>query len=182
MNAHCREIGEELAALAEGKAAPQAEAHIRDCPSCAKRLAELKAVVDAARTSKFEAPDDLIRRAQALMAPSSRRMVARLLGNSLSGAGARGVVSEGAALRVGIGDLDLPLMVSPTRNGYEILGRAPSDVWTVEHQGMRTPCRPGGRFRIEVRELAESEFVLTGPEGEPEVIVPAVSELLDRGA
>ena len=180
MDRRCREHEEGLATLAEGGSAPQAESHVAGCEACVARLAELRKTVEAARLPFYNAPEELVARAQGLMAPAlRRRWVARLLGNSLAGTGARGSATEEFALHVGTEEHSVRLQYIPIRGGWEIVGRAPAEGWRVVHGDRETVCGPSGRFRIDVPSLERAGFALLSSDSEIEV--PAASELLRRG-
>ncbi|RYG23112.1 hypothetical protein EON82_15050, partial [bacterium] len=170
MERRCREHEEGLATLAEGGSAPEAEAHVASCAACASRLAELRKTVESARLPFFDAPAELVARAQALMAPAvRRRWVARLLGNGLAASGARGAVKEEFALHVGTDEHSVRLQFIPTRTGWEMAGRAPAEGWQVVHGDVEMVCGPSGRFRLAVPSLDDSGFLLRSPESEIEV-------------
>jgi hypothetical protein len=185
MDRRCREHEEGLATLAEGGSVPETEAHVAVCPECAARLKALRKTVGAARLPYFDAPSDLVNRARALMAPATkRRLVARLLGNSLAGAGARGTATEEFALHVGTEEHSIRLQFVPRKGGWEVAGRAPGESWRVVHQESEIVSGPAGRFRFAVPSLEESGFLLRAPESDihaVEIEVPAASELLHRG-
>lgn len=172
----CKRHEEGLATLAEGGEAPEAARHVAECPACGTRLEGLRRMVAAARVPAFAAPADLVARAQALMRPAApRRLIARLLGNGLAASGARRGGAEDFALHVGTDDVSVRLQYAPTKGGWEILGRAPGEGWSVAG----TPCGPSGRFRLLVPSLEESAFVLRSTEVEIEV--PSARRLLDDG-
>ncbi len=173
----CGRFEDGIATLAEGEGSPEAAAHVAGCPACAARLDGLRKVVQAARLPRFEAPADLVARAQGLMQPRPR-LVARLLGNGLLGA-ARAARTDDFALLVGTDDVAVRLNYAKTSGGWELLGRAPGEGWTVVRGNEETPCGPSGRFRLVVRSLDEAMFVLRAPGIEIEV--PSARELLDRG-
>lgn len=181
MERRCREHEEGLATLAEGGSAPETQAHVAACPLCTARLSELRKTVDAARMPLFDAPAELVARAQALMAPATRRrLIARLLGNGLAAAGARGAVKEEFALHVGIEEHSVRLQFVPMKGGWELAGRAPAEGWRVVRPGSETVAGLSGRFRISVPSLEDSHFVLRS--SDVEIEVPAASELLRRGS
>lgn len=171
--------------LAEGGSALETEAHVATCPECNVRLKALRKTVEAARLPYFDAPTDLVNRAKALMAPAARRrLVARLLGNSLAGAGARGTATEEFALHVGTEEHSVRLQFVPRKGGWEVAGRAPAAGWHVVRLGSEEVSGPAGRFRFPVPSLEESGFLLRSPESDThavEIEVPAASELLRRG-
>lgn len=175
----CKDYEEGIAALAEGLPAPEAEAHVAGCPLCAKRLAELKRVVLAARLPQATAPSDLLARAQSLMRPAPRR-IARLLGNGLAAAGARATKVDDFALHVGADDISVHLHYAQAQSGWEVMGRAPAADWTVVYKGDETSCGPSGRFRISVRSLDDAAFLLRAPNGAGEIEIPSAWELVGR--
>ena len=174
----CKDLQESLATLAEGGSAPEAEAHVAGCVDCGLRLAELRRVVGAARLPVESAPLDLIARAQALMRPRPR-LVARLLGNGLAASGARRATAEAFSLSVGVDGVEIPLQFAPVKGGWELLGRAPSEDWTIERNGVEIPCGPAGRFHLFVPTLDEAWFTLR--HGADEIVVPPVGGLIDLG-
>ncbi len=178
MDRHHKEFEEGLASLAEGQPAPAAERHVATCPGCAAYLAELRRVVDAARLTQSGAPADLVARAKSLMASSSRRLIARLLGSSLAAAGARAAKTEEFSLHLGAEDVSIRLLYTQTKTGWEIAGRAPSEAWFVDYQDERTPCGTAGRFRLTVPNLEDAGFLLLGPDFE--IAVPPAAELIGR--
>jgi hypothetical protein len=174
----CDEVIEGLAKLAAGGASPEAVAHAAGCLDCATRLAELDRVVASVRQPYGDAPYDLIARAQALM-NARPRLVARLLGNSLSNSGARRVQAQNFALYVGVEDFTLDLHYAKLPDGWELLGRAPTADWRIAHSGGVLPCGPSGRFRLVARDLDGTAFVLC--KGGTEIEVPSARELIDLG-
>lgn len=178
MNGRCKDHEEGLATLAEGGVAPEAAAHVAVCPACAAREAELRRIVMSARLRQESADAALIARAQGLMA-GRPRLVARLLGSGLAAAGARSTGAEAFALHVGAGGVSIRLAYAPAAGGWEILGRAPGEGWSVQRGDDETPCVPAGRFRLVVPSLDDAAFVLRSPQ--LDVAIPAAAELLDRG-
>ncbi len=176
----CNEFQEGLAALAEGGTAPAAAAHVSQCAACAKRLRELRRLVDSLSTPRYEVPRGLSARAQALMRPAPRRLVARLLGSSLAASGARLAGADGFTLHVGAEDLSVRLQYTPAPDGWEVLGRAPGSDWSVVVDSEPSSCGPQGRFRIVVPSLERSSFALRS--AALEIEVPPARELMGRAS
>jgi len=178
MDRSCKQFEDGLTILAEGGQSPETTLHLESCPACTAKVLELRKVIEAARLSYTVAPRDLIARAQALMQPVRNRLLARLLGSSLANAGARAATTERFSLHLGADDLSVRVSYAPAKDGWEVAGRAPGEGWEVEYRGERSPCGPAGRFRLNVPNLEDAEFLLRGPWIELEI--PSASEFLGR--
>ena len=176
----CKDFNEGLATLAEGGRASDAAAHVDRCEACARRLRELRRLVDVLSEPVYDVPRDLTARAQALMRPAPRRLIAQLIGSSLAAAGARLAGADGFTLHVGAESLSVRLQYSPAPDGWEVLGRAPGADWAVTVGAERSACGPQGRFRIVVPSLERSAFALRSEDLEIEV--PAARELMGRAS
>lgn len=176
----CNDFQEGLATLAEGGTSSATAAHVAQCASCAKRLRELTRLVEALSEPCLDVPRDLTARAQALMRPAPRRLVARLLGSSLAASGARLAGADGFTLHVGAEDLSVRLQYTPAPDGWEVLGRAPGAGWSVVFDAESSACGPQGRFRILVPSLERSNFSLRS--AVLEIEVPPARELMGRAS
>ena len=161
-------------ALVEGREDAGAREHIARCVACAKRFAQLKRIFDASRAGYWTAPLELGLRARAMMA-SKPRLVARLLGSGLVNSGARRADVRDFALHVGVDGFSIRLHYAPIREGWEVLGRAPTSDWTVAYQGGALPCGSSGRFRLLAPDLGGTAFVLR--KDEVEIEIPSAREL-----
>lgn len=179
MNARCEKFTEALVDLAEGKAHSEAQAHVGTCSSCARRLEELRSIFHAASVPVQEAPADLVSRAKAIIKPKTRTsLVARLLGSSLSTAGARSVASDFQLLLEADG-VKLRLMYTQSPSGaWEVTGRTPAS-WEVERLGARMELDPSGGFVLKARGLDETGFSLVREDRE--IVIPPARELIDSG-
>ncbi len=178
MDRRCKEHEEGLATLAEGRENTEVLMHLATCPNCSARLVELTRVVAAARLELRDAPVELVVRAKSLMAPSRRTIVARLLGSSLSAAGARKATEDDFALHLGAEELSVRLHYTLTKEGWDVTGRAPAGEWTLVHEGKELDCGGSGRFQFSVSDMEGTAFVLRMADAE--IIVPPASELLGR--
>jgi len=178
MDRRCKEQEEGLALLAEGREDATTLAHVATCPACSSRVAELTRVVAAARLEQENAPAELVAQAQALMAPSRRTLVARLLGSSLSAAGARKASDDAFSLHLGAEELSVRLHYTLTKEGWDVTGRAPAGDWTLVHEGRESDCGGSGRFQFFVSDLEGTAFTLRMADAE--IFVPPASELLGR--
>ena len=175
----CREFNDRVVTLAEGGEDPSAMEHARLCEACAVRLTQLKRIIAVSKMGYWTTPSELGVQAQALMS-SRTRLVARLLGSGLTHSGARRGGLRDFALHVGIDDFSIRLHYSPLREGWEVLGRAPTSDWTVAYQGGVLPCGASGRFRLLAPDLDSTDFVLS--KDDVEIEIPSAQELTDVDA
>lgn len=176
----CKEYLDELATLAEGGATPEASSHVAGCPECRVHLDELRRLMAALGLERHDVPRDLTARAQSLMRPTPRRLIARLLGSSLAASGARLAGADGFTLHVGADELSVRLQYTPAPEGWEVLGRAPGTGWTVVAGAEPSSCGPQGRFRILVPSLEKSGFALRN--AALEIEIPPARELMGRAS
>lgn len=178
MDRRCKEYEEGLATLAEGREDTVALAHLATCPACSARLSDLRRLVNAARLEQHDAPAELVARAKALVAPSRRTLIARLLGSSLTAAGARKASDDAFSLHMGAEELSVRLHYTLTKEGWDVTGRAPAGDWILVHDGVESDCGGSGRFQFFVSDLAGTAFTLRTADAE--IFVPPASELLGR--
>jgi hypothetical protein len=175
MKERCNDLWQGVIALAEGREDEAASRHIEGCPACTRKLDELKQMFALGDLRFFEPPASLVADVKAMM-PAQPRRVASLLRSTLAWTGAR-VVAEDFQIVVGDEGAQTRLMYSRIGSDWQIMGKLPSAGWSVEKQGVT--LEDGGRFSFTVPSLAETGFVLAGPDGEIEV--PPAEELL-RGS
>lgn len=171
----CEEFLERLDRLREGEVDGEVERHAQECADCA----ELLALVRGMRTLQRDARPDLIARAMAIM-PKRARLVARLFGSSLAGAGVRSGREDDFVLHAGIEGVELHLQYHATGRTWTVTGRAPDAEWSLVLIGRTEPCGAGGRFRFTASSLTETGFILK--KGETEVEFPAAPDLIGHGA
>ena len=140
-------------------------------------VAEIEKVLLAASLKRFDAPDEVIQRAVAIM-PERKKVWARLLSSSLASAGARRVSSD---FQVVVGDEEtcIRLMVNQAGKGWTISGKLPSPEWSGTQGTNEFQADDLGRFSFEVAELEQSGFVLS--KGAAEMHVPPLSQLIEDG-
>jgi hypothetical protein len=175
MNRACRAIWESLIELAEGKSSPVAEAHVAHCANCSESLAELRQLFSAGRTEWHAAPMEVVDRAYSIM-PQRERRRAVFVSQSFGTAFARS--GEGDfQMTFSVDGSPMRLLVSREQTGWSLVGQVPTDGWSVGpgHSDVRQDME--GRFRIHVRRLEDSAFVLRGPFHDVEI--PAITEFLD---
>ena len=177
MRRNCSEFWEGIVAIAEGGTDDRAAQHVRTCAPCSAKLNELRSVFAVARAQFYDAPEDVVDRAKALMPARERRMMG-LLRSTLAWTGAR-VVAEDFQIVVGSADIQARLMY--TRSGAEwlVMGKLPSSDWSAVRAGDVLQSDEEGRFSFAVSDLADSAFELIGPAGE--LSVPSAEELLASG-
>lgn len=177
MAQRCEEILDDLVKLAEGGAAPEAASHLVGCVSCQNRLAEFKKILAAAQLPVFDAPTDVVMRAQSIMPMMPRRSALRLLASSFSQAGARSVTQD-FQLVVGTDETSLRVMYLKGADSWEVMGKAPSEGWTLLRDDFDEPLREDGRFQFEANDLGSTAFVLI--KGEERLEIPNAEELLQE--
>ncbi len=166
---------DELVKLAEGGEAPDAASHLASCASCQKRLTEFTQILSAAQLPVFDAPTEVMMRAQSIMPTMPKRYTVRLLASSFSQAGARSV-SQDFQLVVGTDETSLRVMYLKGADAWEVMGRAPSEGWTLLRDDFDEALDESGRFRFEAPDLGSTRFSLVN--GEERLEIPNAEELL----
>ena len=164
--------------LAEGRVNVVAKSHVDSCADCARALDQLRAMMAAGQTEMTDAPMSLIERAKAIVAPQQRRLLAGILRTSLA-AGARSVGTDFQVV-VGSEDVSARLMYSKEADGWVVMGRAPSNDWTMIHGSEQVPCEPDGRFSFRAPSLSDTGFALMSTSAQ--LIVPPIEDLLENGS
>ncbi|MEQ1822569.1 MAG: hypothetical protein ABL949_08665 [Fimbriimonadaceae bacterium] len=120
MKRNCREFESRLAALAEGGHDLEVEEHVSVCPNCNAKLSGLKTMLTAARRGHFNAPSEMVLRAQLIFVPSKRVVFGSLL--NLGAAGARSTSTEIGQLRLQAEDVSVTMMVRPEGKSWQVMG------------------------------------------------------------
>lgn len=170
----CEEFLDRFDALRKGATDPEVERHVLECAACA----ELRMLVEGIQTPQRDARPDLIARAKAIM-PKRARLVARLFGSSLAGAGARSGREDDLALHAGVPDVDIHLQYRAGGGTWTVSGRAPDADWTLVFGATAMTCGLGGRFKFTATSLESTGFVLK--KGETEIEFPSAKELIANG-
>jgi hypothetical protein len=178
MNHSCAQILDQIVDLAEGKGSPEALAHVHTCDSCAGRLREFTAMIQAVSFPMVDVPMDVLARAQRLMperAPSRRF---RLVTSSFGLAGARRGPAQDFQIVVGAESQSVRLMYKRVGAGWEVIGRAPSGEWILSRPEQEVKVDREGHFSFQASDLASSAFSLL-KDGE-RIDVPSAEELLEE--
>jgi hypothetical protein len=165
---------ERVVDLAEGRSDADAERHVASCASCASKLESLREIMRLGDLRFFDAPAALVDSVKGMM-PAPRRLP--LMRSTLAWSGAR-AVAEDFQLVVGEGEEQIRLMYAHAGDGWEVMGRLPATDWEIARDGETIALDSDGRFTFTAKNLAETDFTLTGPAGE--LYVPAAEELLSR--
>lgn len=171
----CEEFLDRLDRLQDGETDPEVERHTQECAACA----ELRALIEGMRTPQRDARPDLVARAMGIM-PKRARLVARLFGSSLLGAGARSGRQDDFSLHAGVPDIDIHLQYREQGGTWTVSGRAPDAEWTLVFGATVTQCAPGGRFKFTATGLESTGFVLK--KGTTEIEFPSAQELIANGS
>jgi hypothetical protein len=177
MNHRCSQVLDQVTALAEGTSSPEAELHVAQCPSCAARLAELRKILQATALPMFNAPDDVVAQAQALMPNLAPRRRLRLVASTFGMAGARSMTQD-FHLVVGSDEESVRLMYRQEDGGWEVIGRAPSPEWLLSRPEADEPVGQEGHFSFRASSLADTSFALV--RGQTRLDIPSADELLEE--
>jgi hypothetical protein len=171
MERRCEQWNEALIDLAEGKPSPEAEAHVAACPTCEERLAQYTIMFAASRVPQFDPPESVKDRAKALMG-TRRRAIGTLVRSSLAGSHARRTPGDFQVI-VQAGEHRIRLMYERRRGGWHVIGRMPSEAWSVRAE--RSSTEDGG-FIVTANQLEGTGFTLV--HGDDELVIPPGSEFL----
>ena len=177
MKSRCEEYWDGIVELSEGRSHAAAQNHVESCRACAAKLAELRMILGAVRP-QFDAPSELIDSVKGLVSSGERRRLT-LVSSTLSLSGARGPTGDFQVL-VGSGDTQLRVMYSPVGDTWQVVGRAPNSEYSLRACEGRVEVDADGRFIFRAPTLADTGFVLAGPEGD--IDVPSAEELLSNGS
>jgi hypothetical protein len=178
----CKSFEQALVSIAEGQNNPGAEAHLAECASCGRKVAELRQVLRAIALPQFDAPTELVARAAKLMPNRRRQLFAHLLMPKPQLSAARSAASGELALQVGVDDFVVRMLFTPIGSAanpreWEVAGVAPSPDWHIVREDAEVACGESGRFKFSVSRLSETAFVLRSTE--VELVVPSAQELID---
>jgi hypothetical protein len=178
----CKSFEQALVSIAEGQNNPEAEAHVAECASCGRKVAELRKVLQAIRLPQFDVPTELVSRAAKLMPNRRRQLFARLLTPRPQFSVARSLASGDLALQVGVDDLVVRMLLTPIGSAanpreWEVAGIAPSPDWHIVREDSEVACGESGRFKFSVSRLSETAFLLRS--SDVELVVPSAQELID---
>jgi hypothetical protein len=152
MKKNCKEIYDELVALALGEKGGQARDHLAECQSCRKLLAELTDVVEALKARFADAPAALIEHVKAIRIGERKTTLARLVSTSLSLAGARAEEADSFQAVYEYADGQARLMYVRQNRGWEVLGQA-ANLVSWQTGGKEQTARADGRFSFKASNL-----------------------------
>jgi hypothetical protein len=124
------------------------------------------------------APEELISRAIGLM-PQRLKVRAGLLRTTLGLAGARAEADDFQVV-VSVADQANRIMFVREDDGWEVIGKVPSNDWQVERNGIILETDESGRFSFKSANLNETAFEMV--RGTETVEIPSAEELLLSGA
>lgn len=171
MGHDCRRLRNRLPGFAAGNRDQEVEQHVNECPDCKRVLSQYAAINTAGSLPRFEPPEEVVRRAQALFQPVRR--TASLVRSSLASTGARrGQPDAFQCLFEAGGDR---VRVAYLRQGavWVVQGEAPPKFSHVRC-GRRKISIEAGKFRFESKTLAQCRFMLIGAREEVEILPPEV--------
>lgn len=167
----CRSLRSRLLEVAAGNGDPEVEQHVKHCHDCSRLLEQYATLHLASALPRFDAPDEVVRRAKALFQP--KRRVAALVRSSLAGAGARRAEADAfQCLFEAQGD---SIRVGYVRRGtkWVVQGSAAPRFSHVQ-RGRRKIAIESGKFRFESKSLDQCGFTLVAPGEELDVPPPEV--------
>lgn len=172
MKRDCKSYREEIADVVEGRASHATLDHVLGCPSCVKRVAHYRAILEAAKLPRESAPASLIQTVTGWMPDVRRGTIARRLSPLLAGP----VRRQSAEFQVLVGDEEtkIRLMVRPKDDGWIVMGRLPEGDWRIE--GVAAEVEDD-RFSFGAPSLEESAFTLESPDRRLEI--PPISGLME---
>ncbi len=174
MKRDCTPFWQGIVELAEGRDNPGAKAHVESCGECQALLQQVKRMLEAAAIPTLKAPVDLVTAAKAFM-PGPQPL--RVLRTSLQLAGARWM-NQDFQVVYEAREFELRVSYTKTEGGWEVVGKVPSDEWSVNKKRRSIPIQADGRFFFTVKSLEQSGFVLmTSNEA---FTVPSGSEAMDE--
>lgn len=174
MRKNCDGFRDGLMQIAFGGSDADAMRHVETCADCQVRLAEYRKMAGAFSQSSYDAPKNLLDRAIGLM--PDRRPRFRLVASTLAWNGAR-AVSEDFQLLVEAADVQIRLFFVRQPGSWQVMGRLPSEDWTVTGNVNLSEDRT--RFSFVAPELESTAFSLSHAGGT--YLVPSAEELLRDG-
>ncbi len=140
----CLDFQTELVDVAEGKSNASAEQHAIECDACGQRLAELRQLIEVAARNHFDAPAEMIRRAEGIFVPRKRTVFAALTNFGL--AGARAVASDLNHFKLVAEDVNITIMIRREKEKWRVMGR------------VEGPQPTSGQHSAQVINFSDSQF------------------------
>lgn len=179
---NCERYLEELVAAALGETSETLRLHLATCRGCRHKLAQFSKIAESLQAGYFNAPAELIRRAQEIQIIGDRRnLVARLLSASFAGAGAR--LNETSAFQLLFEAENRHIRMMYTRDGkdWQVVGQVPADAgWSIFVGDSAVQSDSSGRFSFRARNLEGTGIRCMGADFD--IYLPPASEVSESDA
>jgi hypothetical protein len=153
----CSEHIEEIISIAFAASPVQASEHVLTCVRCSESLAKMRRVAAGLATQTFEAPEELIHRASALVPPPPKSLP--LLRSSLQFAGARKASIDSFQRVFAADGTEIRVAYSKGENHWKVMVRAPENAFLDPDHDIPV-TKAGTAYEFEAQSLDLTGFCL----------------------